>query len=71
MGTTLSEPVSRKLVSVSEVAAATGLAEPTVRGMLDRGEWPGIKVGQRRTWRMSASVLDAILAGRDPSTLRT
>ena len=42
MGTTLSEPVSRKLVSVSEVAAATGLAEPTVRGMLDRGEWPGI-----------------------------
>lgn len=70
MGTAIAEP-TRKLLAVSDIARATGLAEETIRGHLDRREWPAVQVGTRRCWRIPAAVLDCLLAGRDPSTLRS
>ena len=57
------------LVSVLDVAAATGLDVDTVRGHLERREWPGVRVGRRKCWRLPRGVIGELLAGRDPAAL--
>jgi hypothetical protein len=58
------------LVSVPDVAAATGIDQQTIRDHLERGEWPGVRIGRRRCWRVPRAVIDELLAGRDPAALR-
>lgn len=58
------------LVSVDDVAERTGLDPATIRLHLDRGDWPGVRVGRRGAWRIPAGVIDALLVGNDPAGLR-
>lgn len=60
----------RRLLGVSEIVARTGLDEATIRGHLNRGEWPGVQVGKRKVWRVPVAVVEALLAGRDPAELK-
>lgn len=59
-----------KLVSVPEITSATGLDGDTVRGHLERNEWPGVRVGKRGAWRVPGRVIELLLAGRDPRELK-
>lgn len=58
------------LVPIAAVVAATGLDAATVRGHLERHEWPGLRVGQSGVWRLPRQVIDWLLAGRDPREMR-
>jgi hypothetical protein len=58
-----------KSLSVPELATLTGFAQDTIRGHLERGEWPGVLVGVRGVWRVPRAVADALAAGTDPRTL--
>ena len=62
---------SGRSLSVPELAALTGFAQDTIRGHLERGEWPGVRVGARGVWRIPRAVEHCLTAGTDPRVLVT
>lgn len=52
---------------MAEVAQLLKLNEQTIRNMIDRGELPAVRVGQRRL-RIRQSALDAFLAEGETAT---
>lgn len=59
-----------ELLTVAEIAQALKLNQQTVRNIIDRGELPALRVGQRRV-RILRSDLDAFLAERRRITQRS
>ena len=62
--------VREQLVSVPELCAIAGIHEATARHHLDSGHWPGVRVGRRGVWRVPGAVVDCLLRGIDPRTLK-
>jgi excisionase family DNA binding protein len=52
----------RRTLSLAEAAAQLGLHRTTLRGAIDRGEVPAVRIGRR--WLIARQVLDDLLAGR-------
>lgn len=59
-----------ELLTVAEIAQALKLNQQTVRNIIDRGELPALRVGERRV-RVLRSDLDAFLAERRRITHRS
>jgi hypothetical protein len=60
------------MVSIPELSAATGLGRDTIRWHCEQGRWPAVRVGRGvGVWRLPRQVLEALLKGIDPSTLRS
>lgn len=57
-----------KLHKMSEVIDALGVSRQTVRGLVDSGELPAVKVGQQ--WRFRADDVEQLLRNRQASGLR-
>jgi excisionase family DNA binding protein len=53
-----------QLLTVQDVAARLRVGVETVRRWLRSGELPGVLLGDRAGWRVSASDLQAFLDGR-------
>jgi excisionase family DNA binding protein len=59
-----------ELLTVAEIADALKLNQQTVRNIIDRGELPALRVGERRV-RVLRSDLDAFLTERRRITRRS
>src|ERR1700760_669586 len=59
-----------ELLTVAEIAKTLKLNQQTVRNIIDRGELPALRVGERRV-RVLRSDLDAFLAERRRITQRS
>lgn len=52
-------------LNIKEAAALLKVHENTVRNWLNRGDLPGVKLGN--LWRISAAAVDALIAGTPPA----
>jgi hypothetical protein len=59
-----------KLIGIADVQSLTGIAQETIRYHLEQGDWPGVRIGRKRVWRIPPAVADCLLAGRDPGELK-
>ncbi|QEL17531.1 hypothetical protein [Limnoglobus roseus] len=64
------EPNGKGLIGVVELSRGSGLSPGTIRYHLERGDWPGLRVGRGQQWRVPRTVLEALQRGDDPAKLK-
>jgi len=62
MGSMADNTLTRRFLTIEQVAEELNVGEPLVRAMLKSGELRGIQVGGRGVWRIGANDIEDFIA---------